>query len=189
MCALSCWLASPATGQWWSEKEKTGQVCPARKTTVEEGERMLPRLFIVIRGSDPGRMAWNILIGRKYEFGTKTVKIFLRQTIIWNSFSYTFILICLPPHSLYTRRCIDISTLNIGAYNYDLLVTIHICAHTYTSNHRIMHLDTQVLAYLRVHSPSPVIFLIYFHKLHKKAMNSCNLIIHLSHKIKIWVFV
>ena len=37
-------------------------------------ERMLPRLFIVARGSDPGRMAWNILIGRKYEFGTKQSK-------------------------------------------------------------------------------------------------------------------
>ena len=69
MCALSCW-----------------QVCPARRTCVEEGERMLPRLLIVARESDPSRMAWNILIGRKYEFGTKTVKIFLRQTIIWNSF-------------------------------------------------------------------------------------------------------
>ena len=69
MCALSCWLA-----------------CPARKAGVEEGKRMLPRLFIVARGSEPGRMAWNILIGRKYEFGNKTVKIFLRQTIIWNFF-------------------------------------------------------------------------------------------------------
>ena len=43
---------------------------------------MSPRLFIVARGSDLGRMARNILIGRKYEFGTKIVKIFLRQTII-----------------------------------------------------------------------------------------------------------
>ena len=38
---------------------------------------MLSRLFIVARGSDPGWMAWNILISRKYEFETKTVKIFL----------------------------------------------------------------------------------------------------------------
>ena len=39
MCTLSCWLAFPA-----------GKSC------VEESERMLPRLFIVSRGSDPGRM-------------------------------------------------------------------------------------------------------------------------------------
>ena len=36
---------------------KTGQVCPTLKACVEEGERMLPRLFIVAQGSDPGRMA------------------------------------------------------------------------------------------------------------------------------------
>ena len=72
-----------------SENRETGHACPDRKACVEEGERMLPRLFIVAKGSDPGRMAWNILIGRKYEFGTKTVKIFLSQTIIWNSFCYT----------------------------------------------------------------------------------------------------
>ena len=57
MCALSCWLACPAASQWGSEKRKTGQVCPARKACMKEGERMLPRLFIVARGSDPGRMA------------------------------------------------------------------------------------------------------------------------------------
>ena len=79
MCALSCWLACPAASQWGSEKRKTGLVYPAQKACVEEGERMLPHLFIVARGSDPGRMAWNILIGRKYDFGTKAVKIFLRQ--------------------------------------------------------------------------------------------------------------
>ena len=92
MCALSCWLACPAAGQCGSEKRKTGQVCPARKACVEEGERMLPCLFIVARGSDPSRTACNILIGRKYEFGTKTVKIFLRQTIIRNSFCYSLFL-------------------------------------------------------------------------------------------------
>ena len=90
-CALSCCLACPVASQWGSEKRKTGQVCPARKACEEAGERMLPRLFIVAQGSDPGRMAWNILIGRKYEFGTKTVKIFQRQTIIWNSFCNTVI--------------------------------------------------------------------------------------------------
>ena len=57
ICALSCWLAYPAASQWGSEKRKTGQVCPARKACVEKGERMLPRLFIVAQGSDPGRMA------------------------------------------------------------------------------------------------------------------------------------
>ena len=92
MCALSCWLACPAACQWGSEKRKTGQVCPARKACVEEGERMLTRLFIIARGNGPGRMAWNILIGRKYEFGAITVKIFLHQTIIWNSFCYNWIL-------------------------------------------------------------------------------------------------
>ena len=75
-------LVCPAASPWGSEKRKTGQVCPARKACVKESERMLPRLFIVSRESDPGRMVWNILIGRKYEFATKTVKIFLRQTII-----------------------------------------------------------------------------------------------------------
>ena len=60
MCALSCWMA-----------------CPARKACMEEGERMLPRLFMVARE----KMAWNIL----------TVKIFLCQTIIWNSFCYILI--------------------------------------------------------------------------------------------------
>ena len=84
--ALSCWLVLPAARK--RRERKTGQVCPARKACVDEGERMLPRLFIDARGSDPGRMAWNILIGRKYEIRTKTVKIFLRQTIIWNSFCY-----------------------------------------------------------------------------------------------------
>ena len=72
-----------------SRERKTGQVCPARKACVEESERMLPHLFIVARGSDPDRMAWNILIGRKYEVRTKTVKIFLCQTIIWNSFCFS----------------------------------------------------------------------------------------------------
>ena len=57
MCALSCCLTCPAASQWGSEKRKTGQVSPARKACVEEGKRMLPRLFIVARGSDPGRMA------------------------------------------------------------------------------------------------------------------------------------
>ena len=90
ICALS-WLACPAASQRGSEKRKTGKVCLAWKACVEKGERMLPRLFIVAWGSDPGRMAWNILIGWKYEFGTKTVKIFLCQTIIWNSFCYKFI--------------------------------------------------------------------------------------------------
>ena len=77
-CGLSYWLVLPAARK--RRERKTGQVCPARKAFVEEGERMLPR-----------RMAWNILIIRKYEFGTKTVKIFLRQTIIWNSFCYSFV--------------------------------------------------------------------------------------------------
>ena len=86
-CGLSCCLVLPAARK--RRGRKTGQVCLARKAYVEEGERMLPRLFIVARGSGSGRMAWNILIGRKYEFGTKTVKIFLRQTIIWNSFCFT----------------------------------------------------------------------------------------------------
>ena len=40
-----------------SKKWKIGQVCPDRKACVEKSERMLPRLFIVARGSDPGRMA------------------------------------------------------------------------------------------------------------------------------------
>ena len=93
MCALSCWLACPAASHWGSKKGKTGQVCSARKACVEESERMLSCLCIVARGSDLGRMAWNILIGRKYEFGTKTVKIFLHQTIIWNSFCYNLNLI------------------------------------------------------------------------------------------------
>ena len=79
-CDLSCCLVLPAVRK--RRERNTGQVCPARKACAEEGERMLPRLFIV----DRGRIAWNIFIGRKYEFGTKTVKIFLRQTIIWNSF-------------------------------------------------------------------------------------------------------
>ena len=83
-CGLSCWLVLPAA----RKQRETGQVCPARKACVQEDKRMLPRLFIVARGSDPGRMAWNILIGQKYEFRTKTVKIFLCQTIIWNSFCY-----------------------------------------------------------------------------------------------------
>ena len=74
-CALSCWLVFPAARKrresmcsvvlaglscCWSvgkREEKAGQVYPARKACVEEGERMLPRLFIVARGSDPGRMA------------------------------------------------------------------------------------------------------------------------------------
>ena len=89
-CGLSCWLFLPAARK---RRERMcalscWQICPAWKACVEERERMLPRLFIVPRESDPGRMAWNILISRKYEFGTKTVKIFLRQTIIWNSFCY-----------------------------------------------------------------------------------------------------
>ena len=79
-CGLSCWLILPAFSK--RSERKTGQVFPARKACMEECERMLPRLFTVARGSDPGRMAGNILIGRKYEFGTKTVKIFLLQTII-----------------------------------------------------------------------------------------------------------
>ena len=89
-CGHSCWLVLPAARK---RRERMcalscWQVCPTRKACVEEGERMLPRLFIIARGSDPSRIAGNILIGQKYEFGTKTVKIFLRQTIIWNSFCY-----------------------------------------------------------------------------------------------------
>ena len=82
MCALSCWLACPAASQWGSEK--TGQVSPAWKACMEEGKIMLPC-----------RIAWNIFIGCKYEFRTKTVKIFWHQTIIWNSFCYTCIKIIL----------------------------------------------------------------------------------------------
>ena len=61
-CGLSCWLVLPAA--WKQRERKTGQVYPARKACVEEDEKMLPRLFIVARGRDPGRMIWNILIGR-----------------------------------------------------------------------------------------------------------------------------
>ena len=88
-CGLSCWLVLPAARK--QRERKTRQVCPALKACMEESERMLPRLFIISQRSDPGWMAWNILIGWKYEFGTKTVKIFLCQTIIWNSFCYKFI--------------------------------------------------------------------------------------------------
>ena len=54
MCALSCWLACPAASQWGSGKRKTRQVCPARKACMEEGERILPHLFMVAQGSLPG---------------------------------------------------------------------------------------------------------------------------------------
>ena len=43
------WLC-PAADHWGSEKRKIGQVCPAQKACVEESERMLPCLFIVVRG-------------------------------------------------------------------------------------------------------------------------------------------
>ena len=98
MCALSYWLACSAVSQCGSVKRKTRQVCPARKACVEEDEIMLPCLFIVAQRSDPGKMAWNILIGRKYKFETKTVKIFLRQTRIWNSFCYN----CVIPRNLFS---------------------------------------------------------------------------------------
>ena len=58
-CGLSCWLVLPAARK---RRERMcalscWKVCPARKACVEESERMLPRLFIVARGSDSGRMA------------------------------------------------------------------------------------------------------------------------------------
>ena len=73
MCALSCCLACPAASQWGSKKRKTGQVCSAWKACVEEGERMLPCFFIVAQGSDTGRMAWNILIGQKYDQNSQNI--------------------------------------------------------------------------------------------------------------------
>ena len=54
-CGLSCWLVLSSARK--RRERKTGQVCSARKACVEEGERMLSRLFIVAQGSDPGRMA------------------------------------------------------------------------------------------------------------------------------------
>ena len=94
-CGLSCWLVLPTARK---SRERMcalscWQVCPARKACMEDSERMLPRLFIVTWESDLDRIAWNILIGRKYEFGTKTVKIFLHQTIIWNSFCYKLLVL------------------------------------------------------------------------------------------------
>ena len=85
-CNLSCWLVLPAARKRRERQNRTCLSCS--KGLRGRGWKNVTSLLIVARVTSPGRMAWYILIGRKYEFGTKTVKIFLRQIIIWTSFCY-----------------------------------------------------------------------------------------------------
>ena len=67
MCALTCWLACPAASQWWGwgreEEKRTG--LSYSKGLRGKGWKNVTSPFYSCPGSDPGRMAWNILIGRK----------------------------------------------------------------------------------------------------------------------------
>ena len=62
-CGLSCCLVLSAA--WKRRERKTGQVCPAWKACVEEGERMLPSPFNSYPGKWPGQN------GMKYSHWSK----------------------------------------------------------------------------------------------------------------------
>ena len=76
ICALSCWLACPAAGQWGSEKRARNGLrsllcCPGEMTRAEWHQ--------------------SFSLSEIFKFEPQRPKLFPHKTIIWNSFCYTFL--------------------------------------------------------------------------------------------------